>query len=223
MPIFLFDAFGSASIGVYMLVTDDLAIVPKQFPRTKVEKIKKWLNVEVLQTNIGNSILIGSLVCANSNGVVLPHFVREEEVEVLKSSSDINLTIMETKRTAYGNMILCNDFGAIGDPRLRRRDIRRIEETLNVEVVLGEIAGLPYVGSLATATNKGVMVHPLITEEEEKVLTDVLKVPINVGTVNFGVPYVATGLIGNKSAAIAGSLTTGPELFMIGQALDVVS
>ena len=130
---------------------------------------------------------------------------------------------METKRTAYGNMILCNDYGAIGDPRLKKRDIKKIEDALGVEVVLGEIAGLPYVGSLATATNKGVMAHPLITEEEEKVLTDVLKVPVNGGTVNFGVPYVATGLIGNKYAAVAGSLTTGPELFMIGQALDVVS
>jgi translation initiation factor 6 (eIF-6) len=33
---------------------------------------------------------------------------------------------------------------------------------------------------------------------------------------------VATGLIGSSGTVVAGSLTTGPELFIIGHALDVV-
>jgi translation initiation factor 6 len=53
-------------------------------------------------------------------------------------------------------------------------------------------------------------------------LSDVLKVPVDVGTVNCGVPYVATGLLGNSYGAVVGLLTTGPEMFIIGQALDVV-
>ncbi len=100
--------------------------------------------------------------------------------------------------------------------------MKKIADTLGVEVVRGEIAGLPYVGSLATATNKGVLAHPMLREEEEKVLADVLKVPVDVGTINCGVPYVSTGLIGNDWGAVAGSVTTGPEMFIIGQALDVV-
>jgi len=222
MAIFLLDAFGSASIGVYILSTDDVVIVPNQIPESSSRKLEEWLGVKVIQTNIGGSILIGSLVCANSNGVILPHFVREEEVEAIKSATDLNITIMETKRTAYGNMVLANDYGAIVDPRLRRKDIKMIEDTLGVEAVKGEIAGLPYVGSLATATNRGVLAHPLIKEDEEKLLKEVLKVHVGIGTVNCGIPYIATGLIGNSRSAVAGSLTTGPELFMIGQALGVV-
>ena len=110
----------------------------------------------------------------------------------------------------------------MADPRLRRGVLSSIEETLGVEVVSGETAGLPYVGSIATATNKGVLAHPLLKEKERKVLKDVLKVPVDVGTINCGIPYVATGLIGNSKGAVAGSLTTGPEMFIIGQALDVV-
>ncbi len=45
---------------------------------------------------------------------------------------------------------------------------------------------------------------------------------MDVGTINCGIPYVATGLLGNKYGAVVGQLTTGPELFIIGQALDVV-
>lgn len=222
MPIFLLDTVGTASIGVYSLVTDEIAVVPKQIPETHAEKIEAWLGIKVIRTNIGGSILLGALACANSNGMILPHFVREEEIDILKSSADINLKIMKTKRTAYGNLVLANDFGALVDPRLRKSDVESIEDTLGAEVVPGEICGLPYVGSLAVGTDKGVFAHPLITDEEQKVLEDVLKVHVGAGTINCGIPYVATGLLANSRAAVAGSLTTGPELFMIGQALDVV-
>jgi translation initiation factor 6 len=129
---------------------------------------------------------------------------------------------METKKTAYGNLVLVNDFGAVVDPRLKEPQLKQISDTLGVEAVRAEIAGLPYVGSLAVATNKGVLVHPLLKDQERKVLAKVFKVPIEVGTVNCGIPYVGTGLIANSHAAVAGSMTTGPEMFIIGNALDVV-
>lgn len=222
MPIFLLNTFGSASIGVFSLVTDDLAVVPKPIPETQARKVETWLGVKVIRANIGGSILVGSLARANSNGMILPHFITHQEMEILKSSSDINLKVMETRRTAYGNLVLANDHGALADPRLGKPEIEAIEDTLGVVVVQGEIAGLPYVGSLATATNKGVFVHPMATENEQKMLRDVLKVNIGIGTVNCGIPYVGTGLLGNSQAAMVGSLTTGPELFMIGEALNVV-
>jgi translation initiation factor 6 len=81
---------------------------------------------------------------------------------------------------------------------------------------------MPYVGSLAVATNKGALVHPLVKDSERKLLQDTLKVPVDLGTVNCGIPYVRTGLICNSHTAVAGSLTTGPEMFIIGNALDVV-
>jgi len=222
LAIFLCSLFGSASIGVYSLATDNMAIVPSQVSETKAKRIEEWLKVKVIRTTVGASILVGALARANSNGIVLPHFMREEEIQAIKSNSDINIAVMETKKTAYGNLILANDYGAVVDPRLKEEDVKRIGDVLGVEVIPGEVAGLPYVGSLATATNKGALTHPLVKEEEQKLLEDVLKVHVDVGTVNCGIPYVATGLVGNKHGAVAGFITTGPELFMIGQALDVV-
>jgi len=222
LAIFRFSLFGNASIGVYSLATDKMVIIPPQAPVNKAESLQEWLKAKVIRTTIGQSVLIGALTCANSNGIVLPHFVREEEVEAVKSASDFNMSVMETRKTAYGNLILANDHGALVDPRIKRRDLRRIGDALGVEVVPGEIAGLPYVGSLATATNRGVLAHPLLREDEEKVLKDVLGVEVDVGTINCGIPYVGTGLIGNTRSVVAGTITTGPELFIIGQALDVV-
>ena len=220
--MFLFDLFGNASIGVYSLVNDRIAIIPPQVPEIKRQKVEEWLKVKVVATTVGKSVITGALACSNSNGVILPPFATEEEVEAIKSASDINVTVMDTKKTAYGNLVLANDHGAVADPRLKRGVVNKIEDTLGVEVVSNEIAGLPYVGSLATATNKGVLAHPMIKDGERKVLNDVLKVPVDVGTVNCGIPYVATGLLGNSKGAVTGLLTTGPEMFIIGQALDVV-
>ncbi|MDI6847569.1 MAG: translation initiation factor IF-6 [Candidatus Bathyarchaeia archaeon] len=222
MAIYLSSLVGSASIGVYSLVTDKILIVPKWVPPKKAEKLRKWLKVKLIHTTIGGSVLAGALACANSNGILLPHYVREEELEAIKSSFEGNITVMETRKTAYGNIVLANDYGAVVDPRLKASEIKKISETLGVEVVPGEIAGLPYVGSLAVATNKGVLAHPLLRDSERKPLEDVLKVPVDVGTINCGIPYVGTGLIGNRYAAVAGLLTTGPEMFIIGHAFDVV-
>ena len=220
--MFLFDIFGNASIGVYSLVNDKIAIVPPQVPEHKRQKVEEWLKVKVVATTIGKSLVNGALACSNSNGVILPPFATEDEIVAIKSAVDINVTVMDTKKTAYGNMVLANDKGAVADPRLDKEVVDMISDTLGVEVVKSDIAGLPYVGSLATASNKGVMAHPELKEEERKVLNEVLKVPVDVGTVNCGVPYVATGLVANSYGAVAGFLTTGPEMFIIGQALDVV-
>jgi len=222
LPLFLFDVFGNASIGVYSLVNDRIAIIPPQVPESKRHKVEEWLKVKVVATTVGKSVITGALACSNSNGVILPPFAQEEEIEAIKSASDLNVTVMDTKKTAYGNLILANDKGAVADPRLERGVVNKIRDTLGVEVVSSEIAGLPYVGSLATATNKGVLAHPMLKEGERKVLEDVLKVPVDVGTINCGIPYVATGLLGNSYGAVTGLLTTGPEMFIIGQALDVV-
>jgi translation initiation factor 6 len=222
LAVYLSSIVGSASIGVYSLANDRFAIIPQIVPRKKAEKTAEWLKVQLVHASISGSVLTGALACANSNGILLPNSVQEEELILIKAAFEGNFTVMETKKTAYGNLVLANDHGAVVDPRFKEREVKQIAETLGVDAVAGEIAGLPYVGSLAVATNKGVLAHPLLTDDEKELLEDVFKVPVDVGTVNCGIPYVGTGLIANSHAAVAGSMTTGPEMFIIGNALDVV-
>ena len=184
-------------------------------PQPKAQEFADWLKTDLIYTSISGSVLAGSLACANSKGILLPHSIRNEELERIKTIFKGNITVMETKKTAYGNLVLANDYGAVVDPRLKSNELKLISETLGVEDVATEIAALPYVGSLACATNKGVLAHPLLKEEEKKILESVLKVPVDVGTINCGIPYIGTGLIANSNAAVAGSMTTGPEMFII--------
>ena len=222
MAVYLSSIVGSASIGVYSLANDKFVVIPTMVPREKAERTAEWLKVKLVHTSIAGSVLAGALACANSNGILLPNSVRAEELAAVKAVFEGNIRVMETKKTAYGNLVLANDRGAVVDPRFKDSEILQIADTLGVEAIPGVIAGLPYVGSLAVATNKGVLAHPLLDAEERKLLEDVLKVPVDVGTINCGIPYVGTGLLGNIHAAVAGSMTTGPEMFIIGNALDVV-
>ncbi len=222
MTVYLSSIVGSPSIGVYSLATENIVVIPVMVPQDKAQEYADWLKVKLIHTSISGSVLIGALSCANSNGMLVPNSIRNEELERIKAVFDGNITIMETKKTAYGNLVLANDKGAVVDPRFKPNEIKRISDTLGVEAVPTEIAALPYVGSLATATNKGVLAHPLLKDEERKILESVFKVPVDVGTINCGIPYVGTGLIANTHAAVAGSMTTGPEMFIIGNALDVV-
>jgi translation initiation factor 6 len=222
LTVYLFSIGGSASIGVYSLATENIVIIPRMVPQKKAQEFADWLKAKLAYTFISGSVLAGALACANSNGILLPNSIREEELTQIKSVFDGNITIMETKKTAYGNLVLANDKGAVVDPRFKQNEIKQISETLGVEAAPTEIAGLPYVGALAVATNKGVLAHPLLKDEERKILENVFKVPVDVGTINCGIPYVGTGLLANSHAAVAGSMTTGPEMFIIGSALDVV-
>jgi translation initiation factor 6 len=222
LAVYLSSIVGSASIGVYSLANDKFIVIPPMVPLIKAERTAEWLKVQLVHTSIGGSVLAGALACANSNGILLPNSIRDEELAAIQAVFEGDITVMETKKTAYGNLVLANDNGAVVDPRFKDSEIMQIADTLGVEVIPGEIAGLPYVGSLAVATNKGVLAHPLLGAEERKLLEDILKVPVDVGTVNCGIPYVGTGLMGNSHAAVAGSMTTGPEMFIIGNALDVV-
>jgi translation initiation factor 6 len=222
LAVYLSSIVGSASIGVYSLANERFVVIPTMVPLEKAERTAEWLKVKLVHISIAGSVLAGAFACANSNGILLPNSVRDEEVAAFKAVFEGNITVMDTKMTAYGNLVLVNDRGAVVDPRFKDSEIRQIADALGVEVVPCSIAGLPYVGSLAVATNKGVLAHPLLEADERKILEDVLKVPVDVGTINCGIPYVGTGLVGNSHAAVAGSMTTGPEMFIIGNALDVV-
>ena len=49
-----------------------------------------------------------------------------------------------------------------------------------------------------------------------------MHVPVDIGTVNLGSPYIAIGLVANSNGALVGSETTGPEIVKISHALNIV-
>lgn len=165
--------------------------------------------------------MVGVLVAANSNGIVLPHIVREHELKAIQESLEVRALVAQERWTALGNVVLANDNGAIIHPGAPESLAGIVRKALGVDVASGSIAGLPYVGSLAVGTNKGVLAHPSIKDEERAVIEKTLKVPVETGTINGGVPYLRAGLLVNTKGAVVGPLTTGPELMAITRSLGI--
>ena len=222
MTLYRTNFLGTPNIGVYALTTNNYTIVPLQTSEGKARRIEECLKGEIIRLNPGGTRLIGVLGAANSNGVVLPHFVSDEEIQAIKDVLPVNVERVESKITAFGNLVLANDNGGVVSEILSKEKdtIKRIEEVLDVELVLGRIAGLPQVGSAAVATNKGVLAHPMLRDDERELLEEVLKVRVDVGTINGGCPFVASGVLANDYGVVIGNLTTGPEILMISNVLE---
>jgi len=215
------DVYGNPNIGVYCHSNEKTAILPQGLPRSRVDRFREYLDVQSCVTNIGGCRLVGILVAANSNGMVLPSIIRDHELKVIQDSLETKVRVLQERWTALGNLVLANDNGAVIHPGASESLGKAVAETLGVEIVTSSIGGLPYVGSLAVATNKGVLAHHSITDHERAVIEKTLKVPVEPGTINGGVPYIRAGLLANTKGAVVGPLTSGPELMAITRSLGI--
>ncbi len=218
---------GISSIGVLSLATEKYSLTPYFIEENTLTKFENTLKVPVKPLNIGNSSLIGALCCGNSYGLVLPPFTISREREILSNflkdnNIDIIVKELNSKNTAYGNLIVLNDKGCIISEELRQYK-KTFEDLFNVEVEISNIAGLPTIGSNAIATNKGGLIHPEATDEEIELFKEVLKIPtIERATACKGSPSVGASIIANTNGAIVGKDTTGPELLKIEEGLDLI-
>ncbi|MFH1402797.1 MAG: translation initiation factor IF-6 [Candidatus Altiarchaeota archaeon] len=207
---------GEDFIGLLGLATDRYAVLARKFPDTDV------LGVESLRTRIYATNLVGMFCAGNSNGLLVPYFVGEDEMQRLReflNPMGVEVGKIEDIHTALGNMIACNDKGCVLSPKIL--DYHVVEEVLGVEAVSMSLGGLEEVGACVCATNKGFIASPY-AEGQLKALSDVLKVGGDVGTVNFGVSFVKSGLIANSNGYMTGSRTSGIEVGEIESALGFI-
>ena len=197
------------NIGLFAFATDRFCLVNRFIRRKDTNLIKKVLKVPVYRTSVLGTGLIGIFTAGNSNGIVISDRIYDEEIEEMQRNFDV--LVLETKHTAFGNLILSNDKGCIISKDLKKykKDIR---DFLGVDTRVGTIGGIGLVGSLGVCNNNGCLVHKWVTEKEKKFIEKILDVNVSPGSVNFGNPWVKSGLIANSNGFLAGDQTSGPEL-----------
>lgn len=206
---------GETFIGLLGFGTDKYAMLSENFPKNDV------LGVPVINTRVYGTNLVGLLCQGNSNGILLPYFVPDEDVKKIKKfASEIGFNVgkVHDKHTALGNLIACNDYGAIISPLIEDKNAGDI---LGVETVKMKVASSDEVGACIIATNKGFLAHN-DAENQLKTIESVLKVKGLSGTVNYGFPFVKSGVIANSNGYLTGTRTSGVELGRIEDALGFV-
>ncbi len=201
---------GDPNIGVFARVVGNIAIIPPDSTPEFRHAVKEALQVEVIETTIQGSAIIGSLVAGNSRGVVVSGLATDEEIEKLAKHREVYL-LNETMNAA-GNVIMANDTFAAVHPDMPESMAKAIGEFLGVEVIHLVLGGVKTVGMAGVATNKGVIVHPRATDAQIKQIEAVAKVPVGTGSINMGSGLVGTGLMANDTGFLTGNATSGFEL-----------
>ncbi|ASJ10979.1 translation initiation factor 6 [Thermococcus sp. P6] len=224
MRIERMDFENSPYLGVYGLVTDRVALIREGLSSRKLETLGGVLGVPLVETSVMKSRIIGIFAAGNSRAIVVPWYVWDTELERIKEGlreHDLDMEVVPFKSTltALGNLILANDRAALVSAKFTREEAKKLGDILDVEVERGMIGDFHAVGSAGVVTNRGGLVHPEATDEELEWLRDLFGVDIYVGTANMGVPFVGSCVLANSNGVVVGSLTTGPEIVKIEEAL----
>ncbi len=217
MAIIRAQVYGRSLVGVYLAANNSYILYPPTLLNPILKKFKTIFEEPFFSLTINNSNLLGVYTASNKYGIVVPHIIREDELNNLKShvKETSQIGVLKTIDNAFGNLILCNDKGAIISSFLKTQRTE-IEDILNVEVVIYEFADYYLPGSISLANNHGCLVHPLSTDDEIEYVSSILKVDeIDVSTVNRGIPYLSSGAIVNDRSGIFGVDCTGPEMMRI--------
>ena len=217
MTILKSQIFGGSLIGIYLAANNSFILYPRLILKPLLYKLKSVFDEPLHPITINNSNLIGVYTASNKYGIIVPSIMKDEEIDKLKTylGDPVRVGVLKSIDNAFGNLILCNDKGAIISSLLKN-DLKKIEDILNVEVSVYEFADSYLPGSIALANNNGCVVHPLTNEDEIEQITSILKVDeTDVSTINRGIPYLSAGAIVNDTSGVFGEASTGPEMMRL--------
>ena len=220
MTISTGDILAHTQVGVYLSVVDKILFYPRSLDDAATEELLSVFDLEMHPFLVGGSSLLGSLLSGNAKGIAVADIATEEDLDELTSFSDV--VVMESGVNAAGNLIECNSHGAVVSPVVPPNGVDMIAEVLGVDAIRSKVAGHDTVGSMLVANDNGVLAHPDISRSEAESIESAMKVPVMVGTVTFGSPYVGAGCAASDTHALVGSGSTGPELNRIEDALGLI-
>jgi translation initiation factor 6 len=211
---------GNPYIGVYCASNEDISFMPVDSPRGLMKDIEEALEVDSVKCTIASTNILGALLALNSYGAVITNMASREETELI--GSRLQVYVIEDRLNASGNNILANDNGALVNPDIGKKALKKIEKVLQVDVVQGMVAGHKTVGSVCSATNKGVLCHPAASGQDLEMLRSVMKVPTAIGTLNYGTPLVGACIVANSRGAVVGFKSTPIELGRVEDSLGLI-
>ncbi len=224
----MIDYMGTWNIGAFIASTNRFTIIGEGFRPQVKEDIARTLNTEVIVQRIYGEDIVGCLIVASSNGVIVPFETYDHEVKALKERLDVNVEKVRfygIYSNALGNILLINeDRGVIHSKiyRQNRATLEKIEDTLGIEICPVNIEFTDALASYIVVNSNGIVFSPLFKEEEIEEIRKFFgfsKSRAIVATINMGNPIVRSGCIANDKGLLVGNRTTGIELARIYNAL----
>ncbi|MGC8648825.1 MAG: translation initiation factor IF-6 [Candidatus Micrarchaeia archaeon] len=213
---------GSTFVGAFISSTEEYSFISSGINSESIPLIENTLHTKVIALDFYDISLLGILIKANKNGILLSNLFDESDVQKVKSLDlGINVGILKSNLNALGNDILANDKFAIVNPDYNADDIKQIRDVLNVEVISEQIGQFKTVGANNILTNKGILINNNATDMQvDKIHKFVGIAPVRT-TANVGSLAIGLSVVANSKGALIGEDTTGFELGRITQALNL--
>lgn len=209
----------SNEIGVFSKLTNSYALVAVGGSENFYSAFEAELGdvIPIVHTTIAGTRIVGRMSAGNRRGLLVPTQTTDQELMHLRNSlpDSVKIQRVEERLSALGNVICCNDYVALVHPDIERETEEIIADVLGVEVFRQTIAGNVLVGSYASISNQGGIVHAQTSIQDQEELSSLLQVPIVSGTINRGSNVVGGGMVVNDWLAVTGLDTTAPELSLV--------
>lgn len=209
----------SNEIGVFSTLTNAYCLVAVGGSENFYSVFEAELadHIPVVHAAIGGTRCIGRMCVGNKKGLLLPNTATDQEMLHIKNSlpDDIVVQRCEERLSALGNCIATNDYVSLVHTDLDRESEEIVADVLGTEVIRHSIAGEVLVGSFCSFTNRGGLVHPMTSIQDQDELSSILQVPLVAGTINRGSEVVGAGLVANDWAAFCGLDSTSTELQVV--------
>jgi translation initiation factor 6 len=202
---------GNSNIGLFCYANDKYCLVPYGMHDNQKKKFEEVLKVPVHEASAAGTDLLGVFFAGSDDCLLVPEIMFDSELRRLHELK-IDYKVVKSELTALGNNLLVSKNMCIASPEYPDSVIKEIEKDLKIPVKKGKISDFDIVGSLAKGNTKGLLVSSDIAEFEKKFLKDNLKLNITTGTVNFGSPYISSGVVCNSNGFIIAESSGGPEI-----------
>ncbi len=218
MGVGLIDYNGNPNIGLYAFATDDYCLVPETAPKKFVNQIIKNLEVEVIRLNIAGTPLLGALLISAGKKLFIPKIVLNREVDKLKQLG-IKHKIIDSELTALGNNIFVGKKTMLLNPDYDKETRKILEKETGLKTEYLKMDDLKTPGSLIKGNDYGVVMSSLLEQKSRLLRRKLGFENFETTTVNFGNPFISSGIIVNNKGLLLGKTTTGYEAMQIQRAL----
>ncbi len=212
------DFAGNPYLGVFCAANNSILVASPHVPRKALQQAAGSLQVTAVQTTLGGSTVVGSLIAMNSAGALVSSFVEPAEVRRLQGVDSYRL---DHRLNAVGNNVLVNDNGGVCHPGYNEDVVDEMEDVFGVPIVRATVGGMKTVGSAAVVNNNGAICHPHSREEELRLVEEVLRVKPLIATANYGTPQLGACVVANDNGALMGNPTTPIEVGRIEEGLHL--
>ncbi len=206
----------SSDIGVFSLLTNSYCVVGQGSNENFFTEFEDELapNIPVIHASIANTRIVGSLLCGNKKGLLVPSIITDNELKHLRNSlpDSVKIRKIDDRISALGNCISCNDYVALVHPEMDKESEEIVADVLDVEVFKTTVAGNALVGTYSVFNNVGGVVHPSTSIEEYEELANLMQVQIGAATINRGSESLGSGIVVNDWVSFVGKECTSAEI-----------